>query len=263
MAIIDEIGKIWGDFVAESEELDRPFARYIRRTLGPALQRFGLSKTEGEEEAVSLLRPRFIGWLGNRGHDEKVLTYADSLAHAYLRDPSSIDPDLAEVVLGVAASRGDRTLFGLYRKQFETTTIPTERTNYLSALGKFRDPNVVEAVLQYELDGPIRPHEHGTIPFRIARLSPQHRDRVFEWMTANYDTITSMRPPEFAAYLVWFADGCSEDRLEAARRFFAEPPHKPQGTEKELEKVAEDVIRRVGLRRREGCSVVAYFKGGE
>jgi alanyl aminopeptidase len=260
-ALADALDKIWSDVVAESEELDEPFARYVRLTLGPALRRFGLRKVEGEEEAVSFLRPALIDWLGDHGHDEAVLAYADSLARAYVQAPSSIDPDLADVVLRLSAMRGDRALFDRYRGMFETTAIPTERARYLSVLGCFRDPQIIEQALQYVLDGPLRPHELRMIPGRIADSSPQYRDRVLAWVKVNYDTLTSRIPSEFAAYLPWYADGCSVERLDAARRFFAEPSHRPPGTEKELEKVAEDVMRRVGLREREGRSVARYLRG--
>ncbi|MBI4553618.1 MAG: ERAP1-like C-terminal domain-containing protein, partial [Candidatus Latescibacteria bacterium] len=252
----DGLGKIWSNFVAESSGLNDAFAAYVRKTLSPALTRFGLAKKNGEAETVSLFRPSLMLWLGDQGQDARVLGYADSLAQVYVREPSAIDPALAEVALQLSSLRGDSTLFEGYRTKFETTTIPIERRQYLRALGYFRAPNLVERALQYTLSGPLRPQELLTIPNFINFISPQYRDRVFEWMTANYQTITSRIPPGFAALnLPWLANGCSVTRLDTARRFFANPSHAPPGTEKEVEKMAETVMRRVTLREREGRAV--------
>ena len=78
-------------------------------------------------------------------------------------------------------------------------------------------------------------------------------------MMANYEAITAQLPSEFAMELTWFAGGCSVERLEAAKVFFSEPSHAPPGTAKELEKVADEVMRCVRLNEQEGRSVTEYL----
>ena len=159
------------------------------------------------------------------------------------------------------AARGDQARFEEIRRKFEAAVLPVERAHYLEALGRFADPQAVEDILEYVLQGPLRPQEYLEIPFTLAERTPGNRDRIFAWMQEHYATIAARIAPEDAAYLPWLADGAAPARLEAAQRFFADPAHAPAGTAKELEKVAERVQERLELRAREGHTVSAYLEG--
>jgi alanyl aminopeptidase len=88
----------------------------------------------------------------------------------------------------------------------------------------------------------------------------QGRERVYVWMTRNYATLAGRVPPEFTSYFPFFVSGCSEQRLEAARKFFAQPDHQVDGTEANLAKVSDQISDCVNLREREGPSVAAYLR---
>ena len=139
-------------------------------------------------------------------------------------------------------------------QRFETTTVPTDRHPFLSALGSFRDPALRARGLRYVLTGPIRPHELGWIPM-AAQVDPRNQDEVWAWWQANYDSVASRMPPEYTVYIPYAAAGCSEERARQAETFFADPKHSPPGTLKELAKVVEGVRDCVGLRSREGEAV--------
>ncbi|MCC7262421.1 MAG: M1 family metallopeptidase [Candidatus Latescibacteria bacterium] len=261
LALIGAVAAVGENFAAETAGRETAYARYVRKMLAPALARYGLVRDPAEAETVSLLRPKLIESLGIRGRDPQVGAFADSLALAYGRDPAAVDPALAGAALRVAAFRGDRAGFAQLRMRFEAAALPVERAQYLDALGRFADPQAVEAVLEYVLSGPLRPQEYLEVPFTLAEKVPSNRDRVFAWMQAHYATLAARIPPEDAAYLPWLADGASPARLEAAQRFFADPAHAPAGTEKELEKMTELVHQRLQLREREGRAVSAYLEG--
>jgi hypothetical protein len=86
------------------------------------------------------------------------------------------------------------------------------------------------------------------------------RDRLFNWMIHNYDTIMSRVPPMFSAFMPYFASGCSSQRLDAARAFFGDGARSNPGTQRTLAKVGEQVGDCVGLREREGDAVGDYLK---
>jgi hypothetical protein len=185
---------------------------------------------------------------------------AQKLARDYARDPASIDPALASNALRLAAMRGDAALFDEYRKRFETTQIPADRQRYLLSLGEFRDPQLVQRSLAYALDSKTRPQEVLTIPNVVSEGDLKNEDLSYQWMTTHYATIVKRIPPDVAAFLPQFADGCSEDRLERAAAFFADPAHQVEGTQKELAKVADSVTNCVNLRKREGAVVAEFLK---
>ncbi len=255
-AVAGGLGKVRSAFV--TSELEDPFAMYVRRTLGPALQRIGRTKTRGEPEMVTMLRPTLLRWLGDDGQDRAVRDFALTTAKKYFDDPTSVDPAVAGTCLRLAALEGDRKLYDSYKKKFESARVPAERSRYLSALGCFQKPDIIEDALAYALSGPLRVHELTTIPRSVAG-SIHLRDRVFKWVTDNYEQITSRVPPSMAAYTPYFASGCSAERLAAARIFFGVPAHQVPGTERQLSKVAESITDCVSLREREGKAVREYL----
>ena len=257
-ALIDHLEKIKKAFVVG--DLQGPFAAYVQKTLSPALRRFGKARVEGEEEAVSVLRPDLLEWLALEGQDEAILDYADTLARSYVDDPASIDPTLAGVALRVSASRGDMALFKEYRRRFEKAKVPAERSRYLAALGSFRDKEVVEAGLAYSLDGPLRAQEVLSIPGRVAQV-PEFRPVVWNWVTENFKTIVQRVPANYGVNLVRYAGGCSVDLLEPARAFFSAPGHDLPGIDAEITKVADEVNDCARLRQREQSSVAAFLRG--
>jgi cytosol alanyl aminopeptidase len=242
-------------FFAEGH--DAEFAPFVRRTLAPALQRFGTVKREGEPLPVTGLRPRLLETLGDAGGDEAVRAEMEHLASAYLADPAAIDPSLADVSVSLSAIRGDVAMFDRYRARFETAKVPAERLRFLSALGNFRDPALVDRALLYVFTGPLRPQEVMVIP-RAQAAIPAQRAKTFAWFTAHYDELAARIPSDFMVFMPHLADGCSIARVDAAKTFFADPKHAPPGTSEELANVVESVGDCAGLDAREGASVRSY-----
>ncbi len=255
-SLLGALSKVELAFV--TPELDDAFAEYVRRTLTPALERFGRERKPGEDEEVALFRPQLLRWLGDTGKDAEILEYAEEIARKYTEDTSSIDASLAGVALQLSAIRGDRALFEKYKSRFESSEVPADRSRYLSTLGRFRDPALRDEALQYALEGPLRPNEIFAIPGGVMSHTP-NREYMFEWFLAHYDDFASRLPPMFMGFMPFIATGCSAERLEAARVFFSQPEHQAPGADVQLAKVTDQVTDCVGLREREGAAVTAYL----
>ena len=240
-------------------ELRADFAAYVRQLLRPSLERYGFAAVPGEPETASLVRPRVLRWLGERARDPEVVAWAERASAAYLADPASIDPAVASVALDVAAQGGEAARFDDFRRRFETAGTPEVRDLFLSTLGEFRDPALVERALDYVLTGPLRPQELFTIPQDVAG-DPALVPLVFDWGLAHYDALAAKLPPDFRAFLPYIAGGCSLERLERAQAFFAQPEHAPPGTAQSMARVSEAVRDCVALREREGAAVAAWVR---
>ena len=249
------LNKIRETFFAEGR--DAALAPFVRRTLAPALARFGAAKSEGEPARVTVLRPELLETLGDAGRDEAVLAEMESLAAAYLADPASVDPALADAAIRLSAIRGDTAMFDLYRARFEAAHVPAERRRFLSALGNFRDPALADRARAYVFAGPLRPQEVLSIP-RVQGAVPSEAAQTFAWMTGHYDELAARIPSDFMVFMPYFAAGCSSERVATAEAFFADPKHSPPGTSTELSRIAETVADCVGLDAREGESVRRY-----
>jgi alanyl aminopeptidase len=249
-------GGIRGAFITPG--LAPAFARYVRALLGPALDRIGMARREGEDEATSLARPALLLTLGDLGGDTRVLAYADSLARCYLANPASVDGSVAGNALCLSATRGDAALFQEYRRRFETAATPTDRQRYLAALGRFRDPALVDSALGYVLGGPLRPQELFEIPMGIGQ-SIRYEGKPWTWIQGNYERFTAKIPQMYTIYMPYFAAGCDRPRLQQADAFFADPAHRVPGIERELVKLEQIVDGCADLRSREGAAVAKYL----
>lgn len=255
-ALFGGLSKVEAAFVPDDRR--DAFAVYVRRTLRPALERFGLEHRDGEDETVSTFRPQLMSWLGGEGQDENVRRQADALAASYMEDPSSIDASLAGVALRIHAIPADRGLFQTYKRHFEEASSPRERRNYLGALGAFEDPEIQADALLYALEGPVRPTEMFGVLFGLPDTDAA-ADTVFRYVTDHYEAVSSRMPPDFRPMLIGVSGGCSPERLAAGRAFFLQEGVELEGTESQLAKVTDRVDDCVALRRREGEAVTAYL----
>jgi alanyl aminopeptidase len=218
-----------------------------------------MSAAPGEAEVISVMRPRLLAWMGDEGRDAAVQSFAETQAKRFLDDPSSVDPALAGTVLSLAAHDGDRALFDAYRSHAESAKTPAVRSQYLNALGAFRKPEIRQAALDYVLSGPLRPNEIFTVT-RATGNDEAGREATYRWMTEHYEAITGRIPAEFATFMPFFANGCSEERLKNAQAFFADPKHQVPGQEVQLAEVTDQVEDCLRLREREGTAMTEYLE---
>jgi alanyl aminopeptidase len=256
-SVLDQLGTLEDAFA--SEDLEDEFAAYVRRTLRPALDRIGLAPREGEGETTTVVRPRLLAWLGETGRDPEVMSFAEAQARAYLERSSSVPPSMASTCLALATLDEGEEHFELLRRRFEKAGTPAERTLYLGLLGWFHDPALVDRALDYSFSGPLRPDELFVIPGTVARRA-DGRAHAWRWMTEHYSDLGERFPPEFMGFMPFMARGCSAERLESARAFFAQPEHQVPGTTHTLSRVESQVDECLALRAREGGTVRTFLE---
>lgn len=254
---LGNLGEVRMAFV--TADLMPAFRSWVRDSVGPLVERHGLTPKDGEDESVSLLRPALIAWMGNWGADPEVRAFAREVTDAYLADRQSVDGSISGVCLRVAAIDGDWKLYNTFKKEFEAATVPADRARFLGALGRFQNWSMQEAALDFTLSGELRPQELFTIPLGVGMNSWDDPGRMWDWFVKNYDRIVELMPPQFKTYMPFFAGGCQEERLVAAREFFAIEEHQAPGQDRIMERVAEGVMECVNLRRREGPTVSEFL----
>ncbi len=250
-AVLDGLRGVRYAFV--TADLRDAYAVYVRRTLRPALDRLGQTPKPGEGPSVATLRAGLIQQLGVWGQDGELRRKGAEWTKSLLADPASVDASIADVALRLAATSNDTTLYYECRRRFEAAKTPNDRRRFLVALSDFHDPALVDETLHYALSGPLRPQElmFGFLGYD----TPELADKEWKWAQTNYDQISAKIPAMFRIYLVYFAMGCTRDRLEAAKVFFSKPEHAPAGTEVEMAKLSDRVNECASLREREGGRV--------
>ncbi len=123
--------------------------------------------------------------LGRSGRDRATLDQARSVTDRYLKDPSGIDPDLAETAIELAALGNDSTLYDQYRDRLKSSPDPQEYYRYLQALPRFTSPELVDRTLALTLTPDIRSQDVATL---IAGLmtEPDARSRTWQFVTTHW-----------------------------------------------------------------------------
>jgi len=254
-AALDALSDVETAFV--TDELREPFAAFVRRTVGPALERTGRLPRAGEPETVTLLRPQLLTWMAVTGRDAATRAFATAQADAYLADPTSLPADAVGTMLRLSALDGDEARYETYRRRFEAAKDPTERSDFLATLGRFERPELERRALEYTLAGPLRDRELYAIPGGIGASGAAGSERIFAWMVEQWPRLVARTPPELVPFYATAAGGCSAERLAKAREFFAAPGRSTPALQRRLDRTGDQVAQCVALRAREGAKVAA------
>jgi alanyl aminopeptidase len=256
---LDGLGEVREPLI--TPEAKTGFARYVRGAVGPALEHFGRTRQADEKETVALVRPQLLSWMADAGQDGPTRAFCDSVAHAYLANPSAVEPSIAAPSMEVAAMRGDLAMRDTLRARFEAAPNPGQRRLFLTALIAMRDSACLAANLEYALSGPLKPQETGAF-LRAGGVNSggENRDRIWSFLQSHWGAIMKKVPPMYAVFMPFVAGGCSSQRLDEAEKFFTAPAHAAPGLDKELERLSEGVGDCQELREREGARARSFLE---
>jgi aminopeptidase N/puromycin-sensitive aminopeptidase len=119
----------------------------IEAAFAPALDAMGLRKAERDGELECLRRAVLFSLVGSVAEQEALRAPARAACEAYLERPDSLDPELADPVVSLAAAHGDAALFDRLLHASDEAGTPQERRRFRMALADFRDPVLVDRTL--------------------------------------------------------------------------------------------------------------------
>jgi alanyl aminopeptidase len=254
-ALTDQLDNIQDTFI--TEELTAEFATYVRSVLKPTLHRLTAADIQGESAEQASLRPEVIDWLADAGADKEARAHVDNYAEKFLTEeiPASA---LVNMSLRNLAARGDQALYEKYVSLLETAATPGERQRYLSALGSFRDPAIIDQILDYVLSNPLAPNDVTTI---IANLiAPnESKPQLLDWLMANDTALRERLPDTTMAVIPFFVLACSEEPLETVQSFYGDKSRLVAGVENSLLQSGARTRNCVQLKEREQAAVAEYL----
>ena len=256
-ALLDQLAVVETTFI--TPPLREPFAAFVRALLRPTLDRIGTATIPGENSDVTEMRAQVLLWLADYGRDPAARGVLSALAGQYVAD--SIAPsDLAAVALRTAARWGTSDTFRQYRQRFEPVlaTSPGDRRNYVRAIGSFRDPEVVQQVLDYVLSGKLQAVDISTV---LARLSgwEDNLPLLLDWSIENDAVLRKLLPENSMANAPAMLAGCSTANLDTIAAFYGAEERFVAGIAGEITDAAAKATECAALRQREQESVRNYL----
>ena len=264
-AILRSVTQV-ADLVRVVEQLEDPALearmwRWMRTTLKPKLDALGLAAVDDEDAETQVVRLELLARLADAS-DRQVRAYGKEVGRNWLNDAMSAELSLGQWGLNELAREGDWALYEELIGRAESTEDPGERRRMLSAAAMVPGDRVRDAALARVLAPETGPGGIASLVTGLVRTRNEDAELTFfqAWVIDNYEALSAKLSPVFRGRLAQFGVGCSAERLEIARTFFADPARRVSDTERILAET-EQAVRTCKVRReRHGASVRAFLK---
>lgn len=233
------------------------FRKYVSNLLLPIAKEVGWDAKKGETEDRKLLRRLVLGALSKLAEDPWLFPEADKKTAAYLKDPRSVDADIAAIALRISTRRAPEKRFDELMGALARSETPEHRNVVLGALGSFGSPALVRRSLDLMLSDRVRQRDGFQILWSAMSWSDM-RPRVHSWVRESFDELKKKLP----SYLLGRFAGqvgmlCEAGARDEAAAFFKEALKEVDGASRPLAQGLEESTLCIDLRAREGNRVKA------
>jgi alanyl aminopeptidase len=194
----------------------------VQRLYGDRARELGWTPRPDDDADTRLLRSKLVAFVADEGGDAGLRAAAAKLADQWLADPKAVDAEVSGSVLWAAARKGDAQLFDRYLAAAKQSKDRLDRGKLLSALGRFRDPALIDRALDLVLSGDFDIRETQGL-LRGINAEPAGRERSFAWLERNYDQFAKVIPHQMLGRLPFYtANFCDDAHRDAVAAFFKE-----------------------------------------
>ncbi len=217
-AIVGALGGIHDTLV--DDDARAPFHAYAAARLGRQKASLGFTPTGKEEEERTLLRRTVLFAMADLAGDAATIREADVFAQAWLRDPLSVDPDVAQIAVELASRTATDDRLAALREAAKRAKTPQDRIVALRAMGGFDEPALLERALDVYLTDEIKPAE-GRYLVLTAAARRAARPVLERWIESRWDKLRAKLPGQLSVGLVFAAGlSCTRAGADAAAAFF-------------------------------------------
>jgi len=173
---------------------------FLVERFGEHLLELGWTAARGEDEPTRVRRAVVIGLLGRVARWEAVTEVVGEKCAAYLDDRASLEPNLADPVVTLAARQGDERLYGRFRKASEKASTPQERRRFLFALADFPEKKLLDRTRKACLDEvPVQ-----DMPFLVVRMlqNPAGREDTWKFVQRRWPRLSKRFPPALVTRVI-------------------------------------------------------------
>ncbi|HZW73597.1 MAG TPA: ERAP1-like C-terminal domain-containing protein, partial [Caldimonas sp.] len=197
-------------------DADRPkYSRFVREVFGPRAKALGFAPKANESDDDQLLRRTLLRFVAPE--DPALAAEARRLARAWMRDRTTVDPGMVDVVLITAGRTGDAAMFAALLAEAKSTHDRLERRYLMMALFSFTDPALAPKGLALLLDPTFDVRESWTALQNGFWWNPTRR-APNDYIMANFDalakTVGSEEPGDWPAFASGLCTG--RDSVELA-----------------------------------------------
>ena len=219
-----------------TEEIRAYAINYFRKILS----NLGWVPQKTDKHTDAFLRGFSIFALGKLG-DESVLEQAQIKFKAFLKNPSTLPPDIREPVFALVAWTGNAKTHAQFITLYKKAKTMEEKLRFLGALCSFTDKKLLIKTLQFSQTSEVR-SQNMQLPIMKIAANPYGRAILWPWLKKNWGKISKKvghGNPLFnriVASIALIADDSMESDIKA---FFKKNP--TPGTERTQTQTLEKI----------------------
>jgi aminopeptidase N len=201
-----------------------PFRAWLLEHFEQPFAQLGWKPALREPDEIRLRRAALLALVGGIAELSDVVEESRRQCERYLADRRSLDANLADGVVGLAASTGDAILHRRFVEAASKGSTPQEQRRFLMALGAFRDPKLIDATLALTLTKTVASQD---VVFLLVRLLDNQaaREKTWTFIVQRWSRLRGRLPPMLASSLIEATPALlsARHRREVAQ-FFREHP---------------------------------------
>ncbi len=208
-----------GEHVVDESDRDS-YRVWLRQYLAPVMKEAGWEPKPGESDEQKTLRARVMGSLGRDARDPETLAMARQMADKALSDPTSVDHDLANTALPLAALNGDSGFYEKLMAGLKNPKSPEEYYAYFFTLPRFSDPNLLQRTLDYAVSPDVRSQDALQLVTGVLH-NPDGQRLAWEFIQQHWSALEKAGGPFASAQVVGATSSfCDAGMRDQVTEFF-------------------------------------------
>ena len=163
-----------------SDEIREYAINYFRKILS----NLGWEQQKSDKHTDAFLRGFSIFALGKLG-DELILEKANLKFKAFLKNPSTLHPDIREPVFSLVAWTGNSKTHSQFVTLYKNAKTMEEKLRFLGALCYFRDEKLLIKTLQFSQTSEVR-SQNMQLPIMRIAANPYGKKILWPWLKKNW-----------------------------------------------------------------------------
>ncbi len=144
----------------------------------------GWEKKKDDPHTYAMLRAKTISFLGRLG-DKEITQEAKKRFDLYLKDKSSLVPDLQGAVFSTISWNGDEKTYELFRQFYKKAKTQEEKIRFMGAMSGFRDEKLIQKAFDFMLSDDIRFSDMIYVMSYLAG-NPYAKKMLWPWTKKNW-----------------------------------------------------------------------------
>jgi len=188
------------------------------RLFEKVLANIGYEPVGDEPHTTSDLRDQIIWPLTLFGSSPVTEFFLNQFNALFKGQP--VHPDIMKSILQVGAYKGNEKTFDWLINRLQSSTSEHDRTNILTALGSFSDPELIEKTRQYVLDHV--PDRNKFIPIVALTTNPCAISSMWDWYVEHLSELEKCHPIIYERIFASIIPRCGMDKADKVKTFLNE-----------------------------------------